>query len=119
MPQIHITLKSFEWHYIEKNVTFLQSLYLLLNKKKTDSLVEINFPKKVKLFTVLRSPHIDKKSREQFHFKFYTKKLCITCNNIKQAIMLLFLIKNSQFPNVEIHVSFKYKSTFPRIKIQH
>lgn len=71
---------------------------------------QITLPKKRKLFTVLRSPHIDKKSREQFEFIYYTKKLFIQNKNINNSALLIFFLKNSEFPGVEIEISLSYNS---------
>ena len=136
MFKIYITLKSFEFYYLEKNTLFLKNLYLLLNEKivsnnvKIDLLTkqesnnltlkkinfisfnETNLPIKRKLFTVLRSVHVYKKSREQFHFTVKTKKLCIQVKNMKTMFILLFLIKNTEFYGVEMEISFHYNSVF-------
>ena len=37
----------------------------------------ISLPTKIQRYTVLRSPHIDKKSREQFEIRHYKKLLII------------------------------------------
>jgi small subunit ribosomal protein S10 len=41
------------------------------------SISSIAFPKKQTIFTVLRSPHIDKKSREQFEIRTHIRMLDI------------------------------------------
>lgn len=45
--------------------------YLFLNEQSVSKFGTYTFPKKLKTFTVLRSPHADKKSREQFHLIEY------------------------------------------------
>ena len=60
----------------------------------------VSLPTKTQKFTVLRSPHVDKKSREQFECKTQSKVL-ITYFNInnafekQQAKLLINFIKNS------------------------
>lgn len=59
--------------YINSILFFLLHYYLL-----EQSYIKIglsSFPKKYKTFTVLRSPHIDKRSREQFHLIQYKYKV--------------------------------------------
>lgn len=145
MHEIHITLKSFESYYIEKNAVFLEKIYLLLNKNLHKMLpanrkqvlrsgspaknnqfqatglfgtrlphTSLNLPKKRKLFTVLRGVHIDKKSREQFHFTHCKKKLYMPLNN-KQLFLFLFIIKNAYFYGVEIEISICYTSVFETV----
>ena len=57
----------------------------LLSSKKT------SFPKKKKKFTVLKSPHVHKKARDQFELETHTKILKIegTSQNIKEFIKIL------------------------------
>ena len=121
MPQITINIKSFELYYIENAIIFIKKIQFLLNniniaqkEKKPNvlSLSQISLPKKNKLFTVLRSPHIDKKSREQFEFTYHKKKIVIQSKNNKNIALFVFLLKNSEFPGVELEISFFYKSVF-------
>ena len=72
----------------------------------------ISLPKTRKLFTVLRSPHVDKKSREQFEFLYYKKKILIENKNNQSTVLFLFLLKNSEFPGVELELSLFYNSLF-------
>jgi small subunit ribosomal protein S10 len=60
----------------------------------------IHLPIKIQRFTVLRSPHIDKKSREQFEIKSHQRLLKIkidffNLNNIFLIKYLINYIKNS------------------------
>ncbi len=114
MFKISITIKSFEWYYIEKTSFIINTMQFLLNKKnpKAFKLLLKNFslPSKRKLFTVLRSPHIDKKSREQFEFQHFKKTFIIENKNSSIIHLLFFLLKNSYFPGIEIEISLFYSS---------
>ena len=60
----------------------------------------VSLPKKIERFTVLRSPHVDKKSREQFEIKVFSKSLdlAVDLGDIYKKQNLKFLlnfIKNS------------------------
>ncbi len=61
--KIRLTLKSYDHHLLDKAVR-----QIVLTVKRTGSHVvgPVPLPNQWKFFTVLRSPHIDKKSREQF-----------------------------------------------------
>jgi small subunit ribosomal protein S10 len=50
----------------------------------------ISLPLKIKRFCVLRSPHIDKDSREHFELRLYKRFLDITTNSL---VILDFLLK--------------------------
>ncbi len=142
MTQLCITIKCFEQYYLTNTIILLKKLhFLFISKKKAFKIKNlkqkkltlnadlkalqlknenlplyssISLPKKRKLFTILRSPHIDKKSREQFEFKSYKKKLFFGFmdSDIKKcfAPLLIFLIKNSDFPGVELEISFSYST---------
>jgi small subunit ribosomal protein S10 len=61
--KIRLTLKSYDHQLLDKAVK-----QIVLTVKRTGSQVvgPVPMPNKRRCFTVLRSPHIDKKSREQF-----------------------------------------------------
>jgi ribosomal protein S10 len=126
MTQIHVTIKSFQWYQIKNTILFIKKIQFLLNSilvtklhaglvgyqnnNKTSKMSFTSFPKKRKLFTVLRSPHIDKKSREQFQFVFHKSKLVLNEKNDNKTNLFIFLLKNSEFPGVEMEIVLNYHS---------
>lgn len=76
---INIPLCSNRIFRLEDSINKLVNVYLfffiqfLLNKKK--HLGVVSLPNKKEIFTLLRSPHTDKKSREQFRKLQYRKLL--------------------------------------------
>lgn len=126
MTKIHITIKSFQWYQIKNTILFIKKIQFLLNcflvtkfpaglidyqkNDKIDKISSTSFPKKRKLFTVLRSPHIDKKSREQFQFVFHKLKLVLNEKNDNKTNLFIFLLKNSEFPGVEMEIVLNYHS---------
>ncbi len=61
--KIRLTFRSYDHQLLDKAVK-----QVVLTVRRTGSLVvgPVPLPNKRKCFTVLRSPHIDKKSREQY-----------------------------------------------------
>lgn len=61
--KIRLTLKSYDHQLLDKAVK-----QIVLTVKRTGSQIvgPVPLPNKKKCFTVLRSPHVHKKSREQF-----------------------------------------------------
>ena len=61
--KIRLTLKSYDHQLLDKAIK-----QIVLTVKRTGSQIigPVPLPNKRRCFTVLRSPHIDKKSREQF-----------------------------------------------------
>ncbi len=71
----------------------------------------VSLPCLKKKFTVLRSPHVDKKSREQFEWTRYKKSIFLDFHKIKALSLFLFLLKNGSFPGVQLEINLKH-STF-------
>jgi ribosomal protein S10 len=76
------------------NKTLLQ-LYINYLKKTNNLLLNwkiVNFPKKVKKITLLRSPHVFKKSKDQYQEIIYTTALFF---DFKQGIDVFDIVKNT------------------------
>nr|YP_008816148.1 ribosomal protein S10 [Roya obtusa]AGZ90386.1 ribosomal protein S10 [Roya obtusa] len=71
----------------------------------------IRLPKKKVLYTVLRSPHIDKKSREQFEMITY-KQLQIIKTGEKNLRKKLFNLKFHNITGVQMKITLSYKTRF-------
>jgi len=73
-PKIRLTLKSYDHQLLDRAVKLIVSTV-----KRTGSLLvgPVPLPNKRRCFTVLRSPHVDKKSREQFELTIHTRVLDI------------------------------------------
>lgn len=73
-------------------LAFLRSLFFLngYTKQLLGNPMDVNptsLPINIKKFTVLRSPHTDKKSREQFKWLYYTYSLALTnCFNFMDIV---------------------------------
>ena len=68
IESLEISLKSFESKLVQNAVHQILSS---LSSHSSLKFFHVSFPQKQKRFTVLRSPHVDKKSREQFHLKSF------------------------------------------------
>ncbi|HIJ42790.1 MAG: 30S ribosomal protein S10 [Rhodospirillales bacterium] len=71
---IRIRLKAFDHRVLDQS-----ALEILNTAKRTGARVcgPIPLPTRIERFTVLRSPHIDKKSREQFEIRTHKRVLDI------------------------------------------
>ena len=108
--QIHLYLKSFNNLYIEKTHTKILQINNYLKNLPQISLVSL--PSCKKKYTVLRSPHIDKKSREQFEWKKDKKSLCLFFGKKRNLLFFLFLLRNSSFPGVQVEINIKHSTFF-------
>ncbi|MBF25290.1 MAG: 30S ribosomal protein S10 [Flavobacteriales bacterium] len=88
--RIRIKLKSYDYNLVDKS-----ALKIVKTVKSTGAVVSgpIPLPTNKKIFTVLKSPHVNKKSREQFELNSYKRLLDIysTSTNTVDALMKLEL----------------------------
>ncbi len=72
---IRIRLKAFDHRVLDQSTSEIVN-----TAKRTGAQVRgpIPLPTKIEKFTVLRSPHIDKKSREQFEIRTHKRIIDIT-----------------------------------------
>jgi small subunit ribosomal protein S10 len=86
--RIRLTLKSYDHQLLDKAVK-----QIVLTVRRTGSTIvgPVPLPNKRRCFTVLRSPHIDKKSREQFELTTHRRILDIVqpSDSTMEALMKL------------------------------
>jgi small subunit ribosomal protein S10 len=72
--KIRIRLKGYDYRLLDQSL-----LEIVSTAKRTGASVKgpIPLPTKIEKFTVLRSPHVDKKSREQFERRTHKRLLDI------------------------------------------
>lgn len=99
---LRITFKSFQKiNQLKEKLIKLQQF----NKLKNIKIPGIfNIKKKKKIFTVLKSPHVNKKSREHFIYKNYLSKIDIKFKNIFNLLNFLILIKKFLSENLLINI---------------
>lgn len=86
----HLKLKSINKKILHFYINFLKNIYIKLNIKFNI----VMLPIKTKRITLLRSPHVFKKSREQFQITSYTSLICIKNFNFStQLLKFLYLNK--------------------------
>jgi small subunit ribosomal protein S10 len=105
MVQIYLKIKSFDFYYILLNLNYIKSILNFLNLKIDK---QVKLPSKIHKFTLIKSPHIDKKSREQFELKKYRGFLQINTKDLDQIFLLINLLKNSNLIGVELEIKLKF-----------
>lgn len=73
--RIRIKLESYDHEILDKSVSEIVD-----TAQRTGAIIigPIPIPTKIERYTVLRSPHVDKKSREQFEIRTHKRLLDIT-----------------------------------------
>jgi small subunit ribosomal protein S10 len=96
--KIRLTLKSYDYRLLDNAVR-----QIVLTAKRTGSQVlgPVPLPNKKKIFTVLRSPHVDKKSREQFEIITH-KRILDLVSPSEQTMDALMKLNISAGVDVEI-----------------
>lgn len=96
--KIRLTLKSYDHQLLDKAVK-----QIVLTAKRTGSQImgPVPLPNHSRCFTVLRSPHVDKKSREQFVLRIHKRILDIVSPS-EQTMDALMKLNISSGVDVEI-----------------
>ncbi|MBP8644522.1 MAG: 30S ribosomal protein S10 [Syntrophobacteraceae bacterium] len=96
--RIRIRLKAYDHKLLDQSTSEIVS-----TAKKTGARVAgpIPLPTKIQRYTVLRSPHVDKKSREQFEIRIH-KRLIDILEPTQQTVDSLMKLDLSAGVDVEI-----------------
>jgi small subunit ribosomal protein S10 len=88
--RIRIRFKAFDHRIIDQSIEEVVSLAKRTGAKITGP---VPLPTRISRFTVLRSPHVDKKSREQFEMRIHKRLIDILepTNETINALMKLNL----------------------------
>ena len=97
---IRIRLKAFDHRVLDQT-----TLEIVNTAKRTGAQVKgpIPLPTRIERFTVLRSPHIDKKSREQFESRTH-KRLIDIIEPTPQTVEALMKLDLASGVDVEIKI---------------
>lgn len=118
---VKIVLKSFELRYIQQASIVIRDLMLLHFTPKDQSVLpnqrQPSYPVRLTmpigdapkttartLYTVIRSPHIDKHSREQFHRTIHKRIIAHSTIDYSEIQWLLDSLKMYQFAGVQISI---------------
>ena len=86
--RIRLKLKSFDHRLLDKAV---KQIVLTVKRTGAQLMGPVPLPNKQRRFTVLRSPHVDKKSREQFELTTHKRILDIVSPSDKTMDALMKL----------------------------
>ena len=98
--KIRIKLKSYDFNLVDKSAD-----KIVKTVKTTGAIVTgpIPLPTHKKIFTVLRSPHVNKKSREQFQTKIH-KRMIDIINSTPKTVESLMKLDLPAGVDIEIKV---------------
>ena len=96
--KIRLTLKSYDHQLLDAAV---KQIVMTVKRTGSQLMGPVPLPNRRKCFTVLRSPHVDKKSREQFEIVTHQRILDIVAPS-DQTMDALMKINISSGVDVEI-----------------
>jgi len=88
MNRIRIRLKAYDYNLLDKSTE-----KIVKTAKSTGAIISgpIPLPSKRSIYTILRSPHVNKKSREQFQLKVHKRILDLMNSTTKTVDALMKL----------------------------
>ena len=97
---IRISLRAYDHILLDKSTD-----KIVKNAKSTSAIISgpIPLPTKRSIYTVLRSPHVDKKSREQFQTKIH-KRMVDIINSTPKTVESLMKLDLPAGVDIEIKV---------------
>jgi small subunit ribosomal protein S10 len=96
--KIRLTLKSYDHRLLDGAV---KQIVMTVKRTGSELLGPVPLPNRRRVFTVLRSPHVDKKSREQFELVTHKRVLDIVSPG-EQTMDALMKLNLSAGVDVEI-----------------
>ena len=91
--------------------TFLSFFFKVCKNKRIKThffSIQHSKPKLIKKFTVLKSPHVNKKAQEQFEFRVYKNQLSIYSYQNLKILTVLKKIQSRLFADVKVKVKFVF-----------
>ena len=112
--KIQIQFKAFNYKLLDKTIYKIIQKGLALQLNVTNP---ISLPTKKHLFTVLKSPHVNKKARDQFQLITYKRLIVLTCNDLELENLKLYLdfIKGLS-SGIEIKIKYITNSNWKKLK---
>lgn len=113
--KIVLKIKSFHPYYIN---VFVSRLTTEVKKIGNINLEQTFLPKKYERFTLLKSPHVDKKAREQFERVTHKRLISLSIietglkNNQVEKLDEIFKISQTLAIGVEVELQFSAKTNF-------
>lgn len=96
-----------------KNSSSLTNFLKLLYQFKINKILNLKFNisqcqqfRTRKIFSTLKSPHVNKKSQEQFEFRIYKKQLQMHVSQLTTFLTILKIVKSSLFTDISITIDF-------------
>jgi len=112
--QTDLTFRSFEPESLANALGIVNKIVRAHSSNKVPTI--FGLPKKIQRWTLLRSPHVHKKSREQFEMPTHQAVLR-TCWVTKEELKIFLLtLQNTEIYGVQIHLEISSSMYFTSTK---
>ena len=98
MEKIRLKLRAYDHRVLDKSVS---SILDAVKRSGAELVGPMPLPTKIKRYTVLRSPHVNKDSREQFEMRVHTRMIDIVSATSETVDLLM---KIDLAPEVDVEV---------------
>jgi len=105
---LYIRFKAYHPSYINRLLKLISQELSLWGLPQHNT---VFLPKRVERFTVLRSPHVDKKARDQFERVTHKRLLVVTLSG-KESFLVYRLLRFISFAAVGVEVRVRYVTKF-------
>lgn len=113
--KLSLHISSFDKDLLTKNKESIEKILQPFKEKKFLYFQSFRQPTRKQTITILRSPHIDKKSREQFFKKSYKYTYTCTISNWKVFELFSFLIEKINYKGIALILQWHVVDFFPKI----
>lgn len=111
--QIKIQFKAFNYKLLDQILYKIVQKGMLLNLNVTHP---VSLPTKKHLFTVLKSPHVNKKARDQFQLITHKRLIILNCHNFNLENLKLYLdFIKSISSGIEVKITYFNNSTWNKL----
>lgn len=107
-----ILIKSFDPQTLKHSLEQIVKMRKLLSKVSCSNESIFGFPITTQKWTVLRSPHVDKKSREQFQIQNHSVLYNTNFNNKKELMIFFQKLKHTEIYGSEFSIEVIHSSYF-------
>jgi small subunit ribosomal protein S10 len=98
MEKIRLKLRAYDHRVLDKSVSAILDA---VKRSGAELIGPMPLPTKIKRYTVLRSPHVNKDSREQFEMRVHTRMIDIVSATSETVDLLM---KIDLAPEVDVEV---------------
>ena len=106
---VKITIKSKDLKSLQKFVLFLNKVFVTKKLKNSFFFKYFKIPNSKKVFTLLKSPHVNKSAQDTYEFTTFSFKIKIYSFKIFKFLFVLKRMNLKLFPDVKTNIFFIFE----------